>query len=103
MTHFIFRNRWIALIWAVSTLASIALFVTRGGGSDKVESAVSQIRAQRASIEAQQNPALAAEQDARRDDGFTPDEDLAPGDETAQPAAAGDAPVLVGPASNPDE
>lgn len=47
MQQLLFRSRWFALIWAALTLASIAAFVSKGGGVDKLDTATAQLRAQR--------------------------------------------------------
>lgn len=69
MIRLLFRNRWIAVVWAMSVLGSIAMFVSEGGGSTQVEVAARQIREQRAgpSPDAMMHDETA---------GFTPDEEL---------------------------
>lgn len=47
MQQLLFRSRWFALIWAAFTLISIAIFVSKGGGAEKIDSASAQLRAQR--------------------------------------------------------
>jgi hypothetical protein len=36
MTRLLFRNKWIALIWAISVCLSIARFFGEGGGHEKL-------------------------------------------------------------------
>ena len=69
MIQLVFRNRWIALLWAGSVMASMALFVSEDGGSKQIETAAKQIKAQRQPPSPDAAPTSVA---AR----FTPDEDL---------------------------
>lgn len=69
MIQLLFRNRWAALLWAGSVMASMALFVSEDGGSQQVEAAAKQIKAQR---QARSIDAMPPSPPA----GFTPDEDL---------------------------
>lgn len=79
MMQLIFRNRWAALIWALCTMGSIATFVSKGGGSDRIEEASAKIKAQRAEMLAPKpGHTFYAESDGKPDDGFTPDEDVDP-------------------------
>ena len=41
--QFLFRNRWIAFVWAFSVLGSIAMFVSDDGGSSKLQESISRI------------------------------------------------------------
>lgn len=76
MIQLLFRNRWIALLWAMSVVGSMALFVSEDGGSAQVEAAAEQIRTQR-----QATVSEAALPDQQT--GFTPDEELLPDEEAA--------------------
>lgn len=67
----LFRNRWIALLWATSVMASMAAFVSEDGGTAQVQAAAEQIRAQKSG-------APAGTQAGVPDvgGGFTPDDEL---------------------------
>ncbi len=47
MQQLLFRSRWFALVWAALTLISIAAFVAKGGGVEKLDKAAAELRAQR--------------------------------------------------------
>ena len=47
----LFRNRWFALLWLASTLASASLFVGDDGGAEKLRDTAEQIRAQRQQLQ----------------------------------------------------
>ena len=44
MARFLFRNRWIALVWVVGVLASIGVFFSEGGGQEDLARAAESIR-----------------------------------------------------------
>lgn len=69
MIQLLFRNRWAALLWAGSVMASMALFVSEDGGSKQIEAAAKQIKAQRQAQSTDAAPTSAVAS-------FTPDEDL---------------------------
>ncbi len=98
MMQLIFRNRWAALIWALCTMGSIATFVSKGGGSDRIEEASAKIKAQRAEMMAPRpGHTFYAESDGKPDDGFTPDEDVDPAlaEAAAAPAQPASAAVVI--------
>ncbi len=92
MYQLLFRSRWFAAIWVVATLISIGTYVSKGGGSEKIDKAVSSIQARR---EAQQAPEPAhiinmdaneaAGNDAAADD--SPASDPGSGDGAPEPAS----------------
>lgn len=47
MAKYLFRSRWIALIWALSLCFTISRFFDEGGGQEKLAAAAQDIRAQR--------------------------------------------------------
>ena len=76
MLRLILSNRWLAAIWALMTLISIASFVREGSPSMKaLDDAAARMRAQR-----QQEATLkqASENAAQESDGQEPDEQLDP-------------------------
>lgn len=47
----LFRNRWFALLWMVTTIASASLFVSDEGGAAKLLDTAEQIRTQRQQLQ----------------------------------------------------
>lgn len=83
MPKFIFRSRWIAIVWAMGVLFSIGTFFSDGGGQEKLTQAASDIRAkQQATVNqaqvAQANVEVAEIEDAAEDGGFAGDEAIRP-------------------------
>ena len=84
MQKLIFRNRWIALVWALGLLMSTVAFFGEGGGSEQLDQAATQIRAKRQPAE----PAPVASPvdegwDEDAEEAAAPDDGAAPGDELA--------------------
>lgn len=48
MYQFLFRNRWLALVWVLSMLGLVATFFAKDGGQQKLEAAAKQIGEARA-------------------------------------------------------
>ncbi|MEO5586601.1 MAG: hypothetical protein ABIQ81_02795 [Novosphingobium sp.] len=59
MFSLLFRNRWAALGWAALTLASVAAFVSTGGGADMITRSIRQIETQRKILAVPPAPARA--------------------------------------------
>lgn len=74
MPKFIFRSRWIAIIWAMGVLFSIGTFFSQGGGQEKLTKAASDIRAQQQAKVTQASVEVAEIQDPAEDGGFAGDE-----------------------------
>ena len=77
MPRFLFRNRWIALAWAVGVLASIGVFFSDGGGQEDLAKAAETIRenVEYASGEPQPEATFADEEDAAEDPVFAEEEE----------------------------
>ena len=56
MPRFLFRNRWIALVWALGVLASIGVFFSDGGGQEDLAKAAETIRENAEFASSQQEP-----------------------------------------------
>lgn len=56
MPGFLFRNRWIAFVWAMGVLASIGVFFSDGGGQEELVRATETIRENAAFTSSQQEP-----------------------------------------------
>lgn len=87
--QFIFRNRWIAVIWAFSVLGSIAMFVSDGGGGERLGESVAAIGSKAEAAK----PKLAGNQERLRedgtlDDGFASDDEVMLTDEEREAKAA---------------
>jgi hypothetical protein len=54
MYQLLFRSRWIAAIWALATLVSVATYVSEGGGNDKIAQTAADIKAQRNRLDRQE-------------------------------------------------
>jgi hypothetical protein len=76
--QFLFRNRWIAFVWAFSVLGSIAMFVSDDGGSSTLQDSISRISGGADKAEetgsAIRKPKLRA--DGTADDGFASDDEV---------------------------
>lgn len=84
MPKFLFRNRWLALVWAFGVLISISVFFSEGGGQENLAKAAEDLRGKAEFAEA---PGEDAE-----DAGFAPvDEEVTFADD--EPAEAGGKPV----------
>ena len=75
--QFIFRNRWIALIWACSVLGSIAMFVSDGGGGEKLGESVAALNGKSGAA----HPKFPGTEERLRedgsiDDGFASDDEV---------------------------
>ena len=95
MTQLLFRNRWLAAMWVVVSLITVASYVGEGGGHEQVDAASAQLKAQQAALE--QGGAVMVE---GQDDGFSAEKDLVDktGDEeedVARTAAATPAPAAT--------
>jgi hypothetical protein len=56
VTHLLFRNKWIALIWAISVCLSIARFFGAGGGHEKLLVSKAQGRGEQVATQPHKNP-----------------------------------------------
>ena len=56
MTRLLFRNKWFALVWAISICFTIARFFGEGGGHEKLQVATGQRHSQQAASQHHQNP-----------------------------------------------
>lgn len=87
--QFIFRNRWIALIWACSVLGSIAMFVSDGGGGEKLGESVAALNGNSGTA----RPKFPSNEERLRedgslDDGFASDDEVMLTDEEREAKAA---------------
>ena len=71
MTQLLFRNRWLAAMWVVVSLITVASYVGEGGGHEQVDAASAQLKAQQAAMD--QGAAVMVE---GQDDGFSAEKDL---------------------------
>ena len=56
MTRLLFRNKWIALVWAISVCFTIARFFGDGGGHEKLLITKAQSRSQKTASQPHRNP-----------------------------------------------
>jgi hypothetical protein len=56
MTKLLFRNKWFALVWAISICFTIARFFGEGGGHEKLQVATAPGPGQQAASQPQRNP-----------------------------------------------
>jgi hypothetical protein len=79
MGKFLFKNRWFAAIWVLATLVSVSTFVAEGGGTDKIEKAAADLKAQGERAQKPSAPhvfVIEGDADEVDENGFTRDEHL---------------------------
>ena len=56
MTRLLFRNKWFALVWAISICFTIARFFGEGGGHEKLQVATGQTHSEQSDGQLHNNP-----------------------------------------------